>query len=128
MDAEQICTELDRVRDDYRDLLDTATVAELRRPTDGTRWSNEQVPEEHVEEQLLVAPLRAVRGVAKVGNCGGVEEFSVVVANTIHLRPDLFLIHVLRLGPGAAKRIRSSEWAARTAARECVSQVAACTT
>ena len=42
MDAEQICAELDRVRDDYRDLLDTTTVAELRRPTDGTRWSNEQ--------------------------------------------------------------------------------------
>jgi hypothetical protein len=42
MDREQICAEMDRVRDDYRELIDAATVAELRKPTDGTRWNNEQ--------------------------------------------------------------------------------------
>ena len=53
-----------------------------------------------MEEQLLVVPLRAVCWPAKLGNCGGVEEFSVVVADTIHLRADLFLVHVFTLGPG----------------------------
>jgi hypothetical protein len=43
MDREQICAELDRVRDDYRYLVDSATVAELRMPTNGTRWTNEQL-------------------------------------------------------------------------------------
>ena len=43
MDKEQICTELDRVRDDFRELIETATVAELRKPTVGTRWNNEQL-------------------------------------------------------------------------------------
>ena len=47
---------------------------------------------DHMEEQLLVVPLRAVCWPAKLGNCGGVEEFSVVVADTIHLRADLFLV------------------------------------
>jgi len=41
VDKEQICAEMDRVRNDYRELLDTATVAELRRPTDCTKWNNE---------------------------------------------------------------------------------------
>lgn len=43
MDREQICAELDRVRLDFRELLDTATVEELRKPTIGTRWTNEQL-------------------------------------------------------------------------------------
>ncbi len=63
MDAEQICAELDRVRDDYRDLLETATVAELRRPTDGTRWTNEQLLFHMLFGYLLVRNLRfLVRG------------------------------------------------------------------
>ena len=63
---------------------------------------------DHMEEQLLVVPLRAVCWPAKLGNCGGVEEFSVVVADTIHLRADLFLVHVLTLGPGCGQAHRSS--------------------
>lgn len=43
MDSEQICAEMERVRLDYRHLLDNATVAELRGPTDGTKWTNEQL-------------------------------------------------------------------------------------
>ena len=43
MDKDQVFAELDRVRDDFRALLDTATVAELREPTDGTKWNNEQL-------------------------------------------------------------------------------------
>jgi hypothetical protein len=34
---------MDRARADFRELLDTATVAQLRRPSDGTRWTNEQL-------------------------------------------------------------------------------------
>lgn len=43
MEKEQICAELERVRNDYRELLHSATVAELRKPTDGTKWNNEQL-------------------------------------------------------------------------------------
>ena len=43
MDQDQIYAELDRVRDDYRGLLNSATVGELRQPTNGTKWNNEQL-------------------------------------------------------------------------------------
>jgi hypothetical protein len=58
MDTEQICAELDRVRSDYRELLDTATVAELRKPTDGTKWNNEQLLFHMLFGYLLVWNLR----------------------------------------------------------------------
>ena len=58
MDKEQICAEMDRVRNDYRDLLDTATVAELRNPTDGTKWNNEQLLFHMLFGYLLVRNLR----------------------------------------------------------------------
>ena len=58
MDKEQICAELDRVRSDYRELLDTATVAELRKPTDGTKWNNEQLLFHMLFGYLLVRNLR----------------------------------------------------------------------
>jgi hypothetical protein len=34
---------LERVRSDFHDLLDAATVVELRAPTNGTKWTNEQL-------------------------------------------------------------------------------------
>ena len=58
MDKEQICAELDGVRNDYRELLDTATVAELRKPTDGTKWNNEQLLFHMLFGYLLVRNLR----------------------------------------------------------------------
>ena len=67
MDAEQVCAELHRVRDDYRELLDTATVAELRRPTDGTLWNNEQLLFHMLFGYLLVRNLRfVVRGFSRL--------------------------------------------------------------
>ncbi|GAB3442983.1 hypothetical protein GCM10027517_20810 [Phycicoccus ginsengisoli] len=58
MDVEEISAELDRVRADFRHLLDTATVAELRAPTDGTRWTNEQLLFHMLFGYLLVRNLR----------------------------------------------------------------------
>jgi len=58
MDKEQIHAEMDRVRNDYRDLVDTATVAELRNPTDGTKWNNEQMLFHMLFGYLLVRNLR----------------------------------------------------------------------
>jgi len=49
---------MDRVRNDYRELLDTATVADLRNPTDGTKWSNEQLLFHMLFGYLLVRNLR----------------------------------------------------------------------
>lgn len=58
MDPEEICSELDRARADLRDLLDTATVAELRQPSDGTEWTNEQLLFHMLFGYLLVRNLR----------------------------------------------------------------------
>src|SRR3954470_759108 len=49
---------MDRVRNDFRDLLDTATVADLREPTDGTKWNNEQLLFHMLFGYLLVRNLR----------------------------------------------------------------------
>jgi hypothetical protein len=43
MQTSEIVAEMDRVRHDFRDLVDKASVAELRAPSDGTRWTNEQL-------------------------------------------------------------------------------------
>ena len=67
MDQEQICAELDRVGNDYRDLLDTATVAELRQPTEGTKWNNEQLLFHMLFGYLLVRNLRIlVKGFSRL--------------------------------------------------------------
>jgi len=42
-DKELVHAELDRARDDFRWLLDQASEADLARPTNGTRWDNEQL-------------------------------------------------------------------------------------
>jgi hypothetical protein len=55
---QEIRAELESVRHDYRALLDTATVAELRKPTDGTRWNNEQLLFHMLFGYLLVRNLR----------------------------------------------------------------------
>ena len=67
MDTEQICAEMDRVRNDYRELLNTATVAELRNPTNGTKWNNEQLLFHMLFGYLLVRNLRVlVRGFSRL--------------------------------------------------------------
>ena len=58
MDKELICADLDHVRDDYRELIETATVAELRMPTVGTKWNNEQLLFHMLFGYLLVRNLR----------------------------------------------------------------------
>ena len=58
MDKEQICAELTRVREDFRRLVDTATVAELRMRTNGTKWNNEQLLFHMLFGYLLVRNLR----------------------------------------------------------------------
>ncbi len=67
MDTDEIHAELDRVRADFRHLVDTATVAELRRPSDGTKWTNEQLLFHMLFGYLLVRNLRfLVRGFARL--------------------------------------------------------------
>jgi len=60
MDEDQIYAELDRVRNDYQRLLDSATVAELRQPTNGTKWNNEQLLFHMLFGYLLVRNLRLI--------------------------------------------------------------------
>ena len=67
MDTRDLSAEMDRVRADFRDLLDSATVRELRRPTDGTKWTNEQLLFHMVFGYLLVRNLLVlVRGFAQL--------------------------------------------------------------
>ena len=58
MDRDSVLTELDRVRRDFRALLDSASVADLRRRSDGTRWTNRQLLFHMLFGYLLVANLR----------------------------------------------------------------------
>src|SRR5437764_10527370 len=43
MDRVEIVAEMREAAADFRVLLDTATSAELRRSSDGTKWTNEQL-------------------------------------------------------------------------------------
>jgi DinB superfamily len=43
MDTRDVDADLERVAADFHQLLDSATRAELRAPTDGTRWTNQQL-------------------------------------------------------------------------------------
>ena len=43
MDRQPILDEMERARVDFHALLDNATSIELRAPTNGTRWTNEQL-------------------------------------------------------------------------------------
>src|SRR5688572_19490946 len=67
MEPDEICAELDRARADFRELLDTATVTELRQPSDGTKWTNEQLLFHMLFGYLLVRNLLfLVRGFARL--------------------------------------------------------------
>jgi hypothetical protein len=43
LDRQAVHEEMERARQRFHRLLDNATVADLRRPADGTRWTNEQL-------------------------------------------------------------------------------------
>ena len=43
MDRRHVDADLERVAADFQDLLDSATPTELRAPTNGTKWTNEQL-------------------------------------------------------------------------------------
>jgi hypothetical protein len=67
MDTTGIRLEMDRVRVDFHDLVDSATVRELRRPTAGTKWTNEQLLFHMVFGYLLVRNLLVlVRGFSRL--------------------------------------------------------------
>ena len=67
MDTTDIRTEMDRVRADFRELVDSATVRDLRRPTNGTKWTNEQLLFHMVFGYVLVRNLLVlVRGFCRL--------------------------------------------------------------
>ena len=73
MDRQAVLDELERARADFHDLVDSATKAELRRPSNGTRWTNDQLLFHMLFGYLLVRTLlvlvhvlsRAPRGVSR---------------------------------------------------------------
>ena len=58
MTADQLVNELHVVRDDFHALLDGATSADLRRQTNGTKWTNEQLLFHMLFGYLLIRNLR----------------------------------------------------------------------
>ncbi|MFF4353711.1 DinB family protein [Streptomyces sp. NPDC001530] len=60
VDRHAIHEELERARTTFHQLLDDATEADLRRPTDGTRWTNEQLLFHMLFGYLLIRPLLVV--------------------------------------------------------------------
>ena len=73
MDRQPILDEMERARVDFHALLDNATSIDLRAPTDGTRWTNEQLLFHMLFGYLIVRTLlplvramaRAPRGVSQ---------------------------------------------------------------
>ncbi|MFF4038831.1 DinB family protein [Streptomyces sp. NPDC001816] len=57
VDRQAVHEELDRARATFHGLLDEATKEDLRRPTDGTRWTNEQLLFHMLFGYLLIWPL-----------------------------------------------------------------------
>ncbi len=82
MQRQDIHHELDRVSADFAALIDHAPVAEMRQPSDGTKWRNEQLLFHMLFGYLLVRnllplvrgfdriPERTSRGFAAVLNAG----------------------------------------------------------
>ena len=63
----EIHDELDQVCADFIGIIDTAPVAEMRRPTDGTKWTNEQLLFHMLFGYLLVRQLLPlVRGLDRL--------------------------------------------------------------
>ncbi|MER5474217.1 DinB family protein [Streptomyces sp. NPDC002935] len=56
-DREAVHEEMERARAAFHQLLDNATEADLRRPTDGTRWTNEQLLFHMLFGYILIRPL-----------------------------------------------------------------------
>ena len=73
MERQAIFAEMQRARADFHHLVDTATTAELRQPSDGTKWTNDQLLFHMLFGYLVVRRLlplvrllaRAPRGVSR---------------------------------------------------------------
>jgi hypothetical protein len=80
MGTDGIHSELERARDDFHHLLDSATVAELGSSTNGTKWTNEQLLFHMLFGYLLVRVLLVlVRGFARLPD--GVSRSFAAVLN-----------------------------------------------
>jgi hypothetical protein len=58
IDRDEVINELERVRGDFRALLDGADAQDLRRRSDGTRWTNRQLLFHMLFGYLIVTTLR----------------------------------------------------------------------
>jgi hypothetical protein len=67
MDTDDIVAEMNRTAADFRALLTTATTADLRRKSDGTKWSNEQLLFHMLFGYLIVRTLLPL--VRLLGHC-----------------------------------------------------------
>ena len=67
MERREIRAELDRVRVDFRGLVESASPADLSRPSDGTKWTNRQLLFHMLFGYLLVRVLiKLVRGFSRL--------------------------------------------------------------
>ena len=83
MERADLLAEMERARDDFRGLVETATAAELRASTDGTKWNNEQLLFHMLFGYLLVRNLRPlVRGFSRLPDSASRRFAAVLDAGT----------------------------------------------
>jgi hypothetical protein len=83
MDPRDIADEMGRARADFHDLMATATVSDLRRPSHGTKWSNEQLLFHMLFGYLVVrALLFLVRGFSRLPPTASKTFASILDAGT----------------------------------------------
>jgi hypothetical protein len=98
MDTRDIDADLERVAADFRDLLDSVSLVELRAPTNGTRWTNKQLLFHMLFGFLLVrALLFLVKGFGRLPS--GVSRAFATALNAC-TRP-FHVINYLSALPGA---------------------------
>ncbi len=62
LDRAAVCAEMEQARQDFRDLLAQADSASLRRQSDGTRWTNQQLLFHMLFGYLVVRALLVLAG------------------------------------------------------------------
>jgi hypothetical protein len=107
IDIRDIDANLGRVAADFHELLDSATRAELRAPTSGTKWTNEQLLFHMLFGFLLVRTLLVVvKGFGRLPNAVSGAFAAVLNAGT---RPFHVINYLCALPGGRIMRTRTME-------------------
>lgn len=86
MDAITVAHELERVRAEFREMVDTVSSSDLRRRSNGTRWTNRQLLFHMVFGYLVVRTLLPlVHGLGRLGHSRGFAATLNAARSPFHL-------------------------------------------